>query len=139
LQIVFLIAMKQIFSLTLAILILLSSFSLRLEAHYCGQQIVDISIFGKAAACEMQKENICEESEDIPCCEDRTLMIQGQEFQFSKDFERTEIKKQEVEFLELIRPRILLLEVENSTETIIHYSPPLIKSELRLLFQSFLI
>jgi len=130
--------MKKTFSTLLALVILLSSFNFNLSAHYCGQQLVDLALFGDAEICQMAKEKACE-SEEMTCCTDRDIIIDGEDYVSSKDLSKQEIKKIEVLITSLEYPIELLVSSEFSTETEENYDPPLIEREIPILIQSFLL
>ena len=130
--------MKKAFSVLLSFIILLSSTSFSLSAHYCGQQLVDIALFGEAEACPMTKEKACE-SDKMPCCADRDIIIEGEDFLASKQLSKQEIKNTEVLIASLNYPIKLLVLNEFSVYTLENYNPPLIDREIPILIQSFLL
>lgn len=130
--------MKSSFSILLSLFILFSSFNFNLSAHYCGQQLVDIAFFGEAEACPMAAKKGCE-SDEMPCCADHDIIIEGQEYLSSKDFSKQEIKKTEVLIASLNFPIELLLQNEVSTFKVDTYVPPNLEREIPILLQSFLL
>lgn len=130
--------MKKTFSTLLSLLILLSSFNFNLSAHYCGQQLIDVAIFGDAEICPMAKENACE-SDKMPCCADRNIIIDGEDYLASKDLSKHEIKKTEALIASFGYPIELLNSNEISLITDDNYDPPLLEREIPILIQSFLL
>ncbi|MBL4709118.1 MAG: hypothetical protein JKY48_11845 [Flavobacteriales bacterium] len=130
--------MKKTFSVLLSLLILLSSISFNLSAHYCGSQLVDIALFGQAVACPMAAEK-GSDSDEIPCCADRDIIIDAEDYLSSKDLSKQEIKKTEVLIAELNYPIELLVQNEVPSIECDNYSPPLIEREIPILIQSFLL
>jgi len=69
----------KVFSMLLAFLVLLSTFSFKVETHFCGSNLVDVAVFSKAKSCcdsavkmdsELQftKEN---------CCTNKVVSVEG--------------------------------------------------------------
>jgi hypothetical protein len=129
--------MKKTFSVLLSLIILLSSLNFSLSAHYCGQTIVDVALFGQAEACPMADE-MNNDSEE-PCCSDRQIIIEGEDYLSSKSFEKQEVEKIDILLSEFQFPLELLLEEENTPSFIANYTPPLIEQDITLAVQSFLL
>ena len=75
--------MRRLISLSLAILIFGSNFGYALNIHYCGGQISKVSFAFNPKNCGMEtkKENEVPSKKELskkPCCEDNTLVYQGQ-------------------------------------------------------------
>ena len=129
--------MKKTFSVLLSLIILLSSLNFSLSAHYCGQTIVDVALFGQAEVCPMAAE-MNNDSEE-PCCSDRQIIIEGEDYPSSKSFEKQEVEKIDILLSEFQFPLELLLEEENTHSFIANYTPPLIEQDITLAVQSFLL
>ena len=41
----------KVFSMALALLVLLSTFSFKMETHFCGSNFVDVAVFSKVKSC----------------------------------------------------------------------------------------
>ena len=130
--------MKKTFSVLLALIILLSSLNFSLSAHYCGQTIVDVALFGEAEACPMADE-MNNDSEEETCCSDRQIFIEGEDYLSSKSFEKQEVEKIDILIAELQFHIELLLEEEHTHSFLAHYTPPLIEQDITLAVQSFLL
>ena len=130
--------MKKTFSVLLSLIILLSSLNFSLSAHYCGQTIVDVAIFGEAEACPMAAEMNCD-TDEKPCCADRNIIIEGEDYLSSKSFEKQEVEKVDILLSEFQFPLELLLEEEKTHSFLANYTPPLIEQDITLAFQSFLL
>ncbi|WP_127846075.1 HYC_CC_PP family protein [Psychroflexus aestuariivivens] len=82
----------KISSIFLAFLVLFSTMSFTIDAHYCGNILVDKAIMKKAETCAMHKsksakshENSHQKNKADNCCDNETETIEGQdELQFSK-------------------------------------------------------
>ena len=66
------------FSFTLAILVVLSTLSVTIEKHYCGDKLVDLSVFSSAEKCGMEPSADGKISTKS-CCKDTTELINGQD------------------------------------------------------------
>ena len=79
--------MKKVFykisSASLALIVLLSTVSFTVDSHYCGDTLVDSSLFGHAETCGMEVQQQLDSSEcDISkkdCCSDEQLIVDGQD------------------------------------------------------------
>lgn len=130
--------MKKTFSVLLSLIILFSSLNFSLSAHYCGQTIIDVALFGEAEACPMAVEMNCD-TDEKPCCADRDIIIEGEDYLSSKRFEKQEVEKVEILLAELQYPIDLLLEEKQTSFFSQHYTPPLIEQDITLAVQSFLL
>ena len=129
--------MKKTIAVLLSVYVLFSSFNYSLSAHYCGQTIVDIALFGNAEACPMSMDMDCDTEE--PCCSDRDIFIESEDYLAAKSFEKQEIQKVEALLAELNFPIELLLEEQPINRIQKHYTPPLIEHDILLVVQSFLL
>lgn len=130
--------MKKTFSVLLSLLILLSSLDFNLSAHYCCSQLVDIALIGEAEVCSMTKERDCK-SYEMPCCSDRQIIIEGEDYLSSKSFETQEVEKIDILIADHQFPIGLLLEEQHTSFFLEHYTPPLIEQDITLAVQSFLL
>ena len=46
--------LHKIFSLSMALLVLMSTVSVTIEKHFCGDHLVDVAIFSDAEKCGME-------------------------------------------------------------------------------------
>ncbi|MDC0629200.1 MAG: hypothetical protein P8O96_01125 [Flavobacteriaceae bacterium] len=69
----------KVFSMLLAFLVLLSTFSFKVETHFCGSNLVDVAVFSKAKSCcdsavKMDSElQFTKES----CCTNKVVSVEG--------------------------------------------------------------
>ncbi|ADV48227.1 hypothetical protein Celal_0900 [Cellulophaga algicola DSM 14237] len=73
-----------ILSVTMAILLLASTISWRVEKHYCLGHLMDIALFTAAQDCGMnmvfQSDDSSEHLQDSnSCCDDETIITEGQD------------------------------------------------------------
>ncbi|MCM4164912.1 MULTISPECIES: HYC_CC_PP family protein [unclassified Arenibacter] len=138
--------MKSIFhkivSFSMALLVLFSTFSFTVEQHYCGDTLVDFSMFGKAESCGMDIQQLSNSHDDnlkkIGCCEDETLSVLGlDDLKVSLEKLNFEQHKFVVSFV-----YSYLNLFEGLQENIVpfnHYPPPLLVKDIPILHQTFLI
>lgn len=138
--------MKKIFykisSFSMALLVLFSTLSFTVESHYCGDILVDSSVFGAAETCGMEVQKTSPSSDcDITkknCCSDEQLLLEGQDT-LKISFEKLD-KEQQVFVVTFIQSYLDLFEYENSdNEAFIDYSPPPLIRDVQVLDQTFLI
>ena len=131
---------RPILSATFAIMVLFSSSSFMVGIHLCKGHIQNVALFSKADACELEKQMPpCHRHESKPCCEDESIIHQGEDFQASM----TDISVSPMPALDIELAPIVISEVIPSTpvsRTHFHnYDPPLRATDLIVSFQAFLI
>ncbi len=135
---------KMIFHKTgvvvLALLVLFSTFSFTISAHYCGNTLVDISLFSKADNCGMElprstdKESITKK----PCCSDETIVFEGSEELLKSSLGLSQ--EQQVFVATFVYTHLALLEsAEIAPGPYEGYPPPLLVHDIQLLDEVFLI
>ncbi len=67
----------------MALIVLFSTFSFTVEQHFCGDVLVDFSVFGKAKPCGMESQDGSSTDQmnlmDGHCCSDETIAVSGQD------------------------------------------------------------
>ncbi len=133
----------KISSITLAFLVFISTFSLTIEKHFCGDFLVDVSYFGNAKGCNpVMDADDCDSPETIQkksCCKDEIQKIEGQ-----NDLQHSKIKKLKLEqqqFILAFNLSYANLFVDLSQQIIPHkyYSSPPIITDIQLLHEVFII
>lgn len=88
---------KKISALILSFIVIFSSITFSIDEHYCGNKLMDISYFGNADKCGMEK--ICVNSnspiiKNINCCEDQTTLHEPLIFNIEKpiDFQKLDFQ-----------------------------------------------
>ena len=126
----------------LAILVLFSTLSFTIHKHYCGETLVDTSLFAEADSCGMEAKAPAPEDRCTiqmkNCCTDVVDVIEGQDDLkidfYSLDFE------QQVFIASFVYSYINLFEsVDKETIHFKDYSPPLIVRDIHILDEVFLI
>ncbi|SDD89416.1 hypothetical protein SAMN05421636_102247 [Pricia antarctica] len=126
----------------MALIVLFSTFSFTVEQHYCGDFLVDYSLFGKAESCGMdvQKDMHPERSglSQKDCCSDEMLSIDGQD-NLKLSFDKLSFAQ--LQFVASFVYSYLNL-FEGLPENIVSFSdypPPLLVKDIQVLDQTFLI
>ncbi|MFD2822062.1 hypothetical protein ACFS5M_00170 [Lacinutrix iliipiscaria] len=128
------------FAVTLAFLVLFSTVSLTIEKHFCGDVLVDVSIFTEVEKCAMEAFEI--EQAAITkknCCKDQIDFVQGQKDLAIKTFDDLEFEQQ-LFLTSFVYSYTNLF--EGLPEQIIphkDYSPPNLVVDIQLLNDTFLI
>nr|WP_233192453.1 hypothetical protein [Gaetbulibacter sp. 4G1] len=120
----------------LTLLVLFSTVSFTIEKHYCGDVLVDVSVFVEAEKCEMEALEILQKK---TCCKDEINVIQGQdELKFSS-FDDLEFEQQQ--FLASFIYSYVNLFEGLSQQIVPHknYSPPNLVRDIQVLNDTFLI
>jgi len=130
--------MTRIFAVLMSFIILISSLSFNLSAHYCCDQLINVKLFGEADACAMTKDRICNEAK-MSCCSDRNFLIEGEEHVSSQDITNKENKKNEILIAKLNFPILLLATEKALVVKTTRYIPPLNICDISVLIQSFLL
>ncbi|MEC3905575.1 hypothetical protein VOI54_00955 [Tamlana sp. 2201CG12-4] len=124
------------FSAVLALLVLFSTVSFTIEKHFCGDVLVDVSVFSEAEKCAMEALEILQKK---TCCKDEINVVQGQDELNISSFDNLDFEQQQV-------LAALFFSYINGFEslpkqTIPHknYSPPDLVTDIQVLDQVFLI
>ncbi len=128
--------LHKTFSVLLTLLVLFSTVSFTIEKHYCGDVLVDVSVFVEAEKCEMEALEILQKK---TCCKDEINVIQGQdELKFSS-FDDLEFEQQL--FLASFIYSYVNLFKGLSQQIVPHknYSPPNLVRDIQVLNDTFLI
>lgn len=138
--------MKKVFhkiaSFSLALIVLLSTVSFTVASHYCGDILVDSSLFGHVENCGMKVQQMPSSSEcDISkkdCCSDEQVTIKGQDT-LKTSFEKLE-KSQQLFVATFFHTYInLFFEPQADFNSYKDYSPPPLVRDIQVLDQTFLI
>ncbi|HXJ97692.1 MAG TPA: hypothetical protein VNJ50_02500 [Gelidibacter sp.] len=128
----------KILSLAMAILLLLSTNSFILEKHFCGDVLIDTSIFSKANSCDVDETSKAA-LEKKSCCENELEIVKGQD----------KLKKASSEDLQIDQHFLITTFIfsyinlfEGLPEQVIphkDYSPPTLVTDIQVLNQVFTI
>ena len=69
----------KVFSMALALLVLLSTFSFKMETHFCGSNSVDIAVFSKVkSCCDLSKNSATQlQFAKKSCCNNKVISVDG--------------------------------------------------------------
>ena len=124
------------FSFLLALLVLFSTVSFTVEKHYCGDVLVDVSVFSEAEKCTMESMDIIQKK---TCCKDEVDVVIGQdELKFSS-FKDLDLSQQL--FLTVFTTTYINFFEGLPKQIIPHknYSPPNLVTDIQVLDQVFII
>jgi len=133
--------LHKILSIAMAFVVLLSTLSFTISKHYCGDTLVDTSLFSKAKSCGMEMQNSSNKDCSIikkNCCSEEQQLIEGQD-NLKLDFTKFDLQ-QKIFVSTFVYTYINLF--EGITKESIHfkdYSPPLIVKDIHTLDEVYLI
>ena len=126
----------------MALLVLLSTFSLTIEKHFCGDFLVDVSYFGDTQGCaEELGEDDCDTPETIEkknCCKDEIEQIKGQE-DLQAVTKKITIEKQQFIVAFIHTYNNLFIDLKKQIVPQKNYSPPNLVSDIQVLHEVFII
>lgn len=72
--------LHKVFSVSLALIVLCSTVSFTIEKHFCGDKLVNVSVFSEAEKCKMEALEVeLEKITKKSCCKDEVNMLKGQD------------------------------------------------------------
>ena len=130
----------------MALLVLISTLSISIEKHYCGDHLVDITIFADVQKCGMEaSDEVLEVSDEInilmaqSCCKDVIDLYEGQD---ELSLEKTKVldthQKVFIMSFAYVFSGSIDLESQNNTP-FIHDTPPKPIRDIQVLNEVFLI
>jgi len=133
---------NKIAAVLMAFVVLFSTMSFTISEHYCGDYLVNSSLFSKAESCgmEMQKPSPtkdCSVNKDN-CCSDVLTHIEGQS-ELKTDLSNLNVDQQ-VFVASFVYTYVNLFEgLDRNVVPFKNYSPPLIVRDIQVLDSVFLI
>ena len=138
--------LRKIFSVIMAFTVLFSTFSFTISSHYCGEILVDSSIFSEAEDCGMlsSHDDSCDTDSSVKVCDDENMM-HCQNIQ--KSVEGNDLEQLPLELSEL--PKIyfavsFISTFQNSwidkTQAVLNYKPykpPTSEEDIIVLFENY--
>jgi len=126
----------------MALVVLFSTFSFTVAQHYCGDDIVNFSFFGKAKSCGMEIQQSSNPKEcDFTkkhCCDDETLTVAGQH-DLKLSLEKLSLEQQQFVFSFVYGYLNLFEGLQENIVSFNHHPPPLLVKDIQILDQIFLI
>ena len=119
---------------------LCSTVSFTIEKHFCGDTLVDVSVFSEADKCKMEPLGIVADGiTKKPCCKDEVNMVKGQDELIVKTFDDLNAEQQlfaatfTYSYINLFEglPQLVIPHKD--------YSPPNLFADIQVLDQVFLI
>lgn len=136
--------LRKILSFTMALIVLFSTMSFTVGMHYCGDHLVDFSMFDKVDTCMMKAEmsktsNSCEVMEmGMDCCTDIEVVIVGQD-DLKISFDQLSFDQQLFVATYVYTYLNLFEGLEENETPFKDYSPPPLIRDVQILDQTFLI
>ena len=128
------------FSFIMALLVLFSTVSFTVEKHFCGDILIDASVFSEVQKCAMEAFELEQEAiTKVPCCKDVVDLIKGQDELNLKSFNDFELNQQQL-VSALIHSYVQLFD-DLKFQIVPHqdYSPPNLVYDILVLDQVFII
>nr|WP_252723119.1 hypothetical protein [Tamlana agarivorans] len=113
-----------------------STVSFTIEKHFCGDVLVDVSVFVEADKCEMEALELLQKK---TCCKDEMNVVQGQDELTLASYDDLEFEQQQ--FLYAFT-HSYIFGLENLPKQKIphkNYSPPKLVTDIQVLDQVFII
>ena len=136
--------MHRIGSVCLALLLLFSTMSFSMGMHYCGDHLVDFSLFDKAEDCGMMPVAETPSGDctlaraGMDCCSDVQVLVEGQD-DFKVSLEQLSLGQQLLITTLTYAYLGLFEEVEDRSPRDWEYAPPPLIRDVQVLYQTFLI
>jgi len=136
---------KKALSILLALFMLASNVGIAANTHYCGGNAVDrsLSLGFENLSCGMpESSEIIQSQEEIevlrpqPCCEDVHELLQLDE---EADVKKGSIEVNTTFFVAFVYACSTLHTFEEKEQPFQKYAPPLLRQNVQVLFQTFLI
>lgn len=132
-------ALKSIFSVLLALIVLVSTTSFTIDKHLCMGRVQSVAILHDAAPCPMEMMAQAGMNTMDGCCQDTQTVIEGNDLQV-KTLKPVAIEYQSL-WVATLEHVIETFDLQSAQTypAFLSYKPPLIEREIPVLVQSFLI
>ena len=125
----------------MAFVVLFSTLSFTINMHYCGDNLVETTIFHKAKGCGMEMEKPSTEGCSITkknCCDDKQLVIEGQD-ELKLQFDKLTFEQQQF-VASFVYTYIDLFEgLDKNVYSYEEYKPPLVVRQIFKIDETYLI
>lgn len=126
----------------MACLVLVTTMSFTIDMHFCGDRLVDVSVFKEAKDCGMAMERPasgCETTlQNKSCCSDLNYLVEGQT-DVTPTFDTFNVEQQLIFTSYFYSYAALFKSVENNNISYKPYSPPYLIRDIQAFHQTFLI
>ena len=120
----------------MAFLVLFSTISFTIEKHFCGEVLVDVSVFGEAKKCCVES---MEGHQEKSCCKDDLELVKGQDELNASSFEDIDFSQQQLVALYTFSYINLFEGLYKQIIPHKDYSPPNLITDIQVLDQVFII
>lgn len=133
--------LHRIFSCCMALLLLASTTSWKVEKHYCMGRLINVAFFVDADACGMDMPVLAEQEVTLnqkTCCDNEVILLEGQD-EVTAVYNDLDLDQQQfliaytLSFLEILTPLDSKESFYNS------YHPPKIVKDIQLLDEVYLL
>jgi len=128
--------LHSIFSIVMSLLVLISTVSFTVEKHYCGNTLIDVSIFSEVEKCT--SEIALEKTTKKPCCKDTIDIVKGQD-ELQKSNSDFNLAQQDINAFLCVDMPTVCEYMPKQTQHYKKYVPPNIVYDLTILHEVFLI
>lgn len=130
----------KIISALLSLLVLVSTLSLTIEKHFCGDVLIDVAIFTESQKCAMEAYEI-EQSKITKksCCKDEVDIIEGRDDLAVKNFEDFDDIQKLVLSSYIYSYTSIYRSLSKKTIPHKDYSPPILIKDIQVLDETYLI
>ncbi len=128
-------------SFLMAIVVLVSTMSFTIDSHYCGDILVDTSVFQKVKSCGMEMQNPSTDDCSIlkkNCCSEKSEIIKGQD-ELKLNFDKISFDQQIFVAAFVYTYSHLFPSIEDAKPSLKVYPPPLIVKHIYKLDETYLI
>lgn len=132
----------KITSTILAILVMLSTVLITVEKHYCGEFLIDVSFFNKAADCATVSNNCNEPITKIKkkkCCKDEIEHIQGQDKLQKKSASKITFKQVQFLLSFVCTYHNIFNVLQKQLVPFRNYIPPDLTTNIQVLYEVYII
>lgn len=130
----------KIVTIAMAILVLLSTISWRVEKHYCMGRLMDVALFSDVDTCGMFMEELIDENslsqEKSSCCDDEVFFVDSQD-DLQLSFNDIEFESQA--FIIAYSYSLLFANRTKKEASYLYYLPPILVKNIQLLDEVYLI
>jgi len=131
--------LHKLSSVAMALLVLVSTLSITIEKHYCGDHLVDVAIFSNPDKCGPEALEEDDTIAQMSCCKDVVDVLEGQD---ELSVEKTStVKTIQKHFLVALAISFGSTAVAEDTQQhpYTHYKPPLLVEDRQVLHEVYLI
>ena len=133
---------NKIASVFLATLVMFTTMSFAVNMHYCGESLIDYSLFQHATSCGMESEQPADDCDTtIPedsCCTDIQIVIEGQD-ELKLNFDTLNFEQQVFVATFLYTYANLFEGLDANVIPFRDYKPPLLIRDFQKLHETYLL